>query len=111
MQTITIEETVARRFRLANAPTLLFSRRGFRPWLSRGCATRAIPWAHHGSTAEEAFEFQVALAPMFSAEIWVSGNYTKLHQVSPGDTFVFDLNTNPNGNLSPPYDSYGFISL
>jgi AraC-like DNA-binding protein len=55
---------------------------------------------------EEAFEFQVALAPMSSGEIWVNGNYTKLRQVSPGDTFVFDLSTNPNGNLRPPY---GFL--
>jgi AraC-like DNA-binding protein len=45
---------------------------------------------------------------MSSGEIWVNGNYTKLHQVSPGDTFVFDLNTNPNGNLSPPYDFLRF---
>jgi AraC-like DNA-binding protein len=66
----------------------------------------------HGRTLavapEEAFEFQVALAPMSSGEIWVNGNYTKLRPVSPGDTFVFDLSTNPNGNLSPPYDFLRF---
>jgi AraC family transcriptional regulator len=57
---------------------------------------------------EEAFEFQVALAPMSSGEMWVDGNYTRLHGVSPGDTFVFDMSTNPIGNLSPPYDFLRF---
>ena len=57
---------------------------------------------------EDAFEFQVALAPMSSGEIWVNGNHTELREVSPGDTFVFDLSTNPNGNLSPPYDFLRF---
>ncbi len=64
----------------------------------------------HGRTMavppEEAFEFQVALAPMSSGQIWVDGNYTRLHAVSPGDTFVFDLSRNLNGNLSPPYDFF-----
>ncbi len=109
MQTITIEECVARRFRLAKAPTLVVQPEGISPmaftWLRdegpfRG-RTMAVP-------PEEAFEFQVALAPMSSGEIWVDGKYTKLRQVSPGDTFVFDLSTNPNGNLSPPYDFLRF---
>jgi AraC family transcriptional regulator len=107
MQTITIEETVARRFRLANAPTLVVQPDGVSPmaftWLHdegpfRG-RTMAVP-------PEEAFEFQVALAPMSGGEIWVNGNYTRLRQVCPGDTFLFDLSTNPNGNLRPPY---GFL--
>ena len=109
MQTIAIEETVARRFRLAKAPTLVVQPEGVSPmaftWLRdegpfRG-RTMAVP-------PEEAFEFQVALAPMSSGEIWADGNYTRLHGVSPGDTFVFDLSTNPNGNLSPPYDFLRF---
>jgi AraC-like DNA-binding protein len=110
MQTIAIEKAVARRFRLAKAPTLVVQPEGVSPmaftWLRdegpffRG-RTMAVP-------PEEAFEFQVALAPMSSGEIWVDGNYTRLHGVSPGDTFVFDLSTNPNGNLNPPYDFLRF---
>jgi hypothetical protein len=109
MQTITIEETIARRFRLPKAPTLVVQPEGVSPMAFtrlrdegpfRG-RTMAVP-------PEEAFEFQVALAPMSSGEIWVDGKYTKLRQVSPGDTFVFDLSTNPNGNLSPPYDFLRF---
>jgi AraC family transcriptional regulator len=109
MQTIAIEETVARRFRLAKAPTLVVQPEGVSPmaftWLRnegpfRG-RTMAVP-------PEEAFEFQVALAPMSSGEIWANGTYTRLHGVSPGDTFVFDLSTNPNGNLRPPYDFLRF---
>jgi AraC-like DNA-binding protein len=109
MQTIAIEETLARRFRLTKAPTLVVQPEGVSPmaftWLRdegpfRG-RTMAVP-------PEEAFEFQVALAPMSSGEIWVDGNYTRLDGVSPGDTFVFDLSTNPNGNLSPPYDFLRF---
>lgn len=108
MQTIAIEETVARRFRLAKAPTLVVQPEGVSPM--------AFTWLRdegpfHGRTMavppEEAFEFQV-LAPMSSGEIWVDGNYTRLHGVSPGDTFVFDLSTNPNGNLRPPYDFLRF---
>ena len=102
MQTIAIEETLARRFRLAKAPTLVVQ--------SDGVSPMAFTWLRdegpfHGRTMavppEEAFEFQVALAPMSSGEIWVDGNCTRLHGVSPGDTFVFDLSTNPNGNLIP----------
>ena len=109
MQTPTIEETVASRFRLAKAPTLVVQPEGVSPM--------AFSWLHcegpfPGRTMavppEEAFEFQVALAPMSSGEIWVNGKYTKLRQVSPGDTFVFDLSTNPNANLSPPYDFLRF---
>jgi hypothetical protein len=64
MQTLAIEETVARRFRLAKAPTLVVQPEGVPPmgftWLQdegpfRG-RTMAVP-------PEEAFEFQVALAP------------------------------------------------
>src|SRR3984893_10941783 len=109
MQTIAIEETVARRFRLAKAPTLVVQPEGVSPM--------AFTWLRdegpfHGRTMavppEEAFEFQVALAPMSSGEIWVDGNCTRLHGVSPGDTFVFDMSTNPNGNLNPPYDFLRF---
>jgi AraC family transcriptional regulator len=109
MQTITIEEAVARRFGLTKAPTLVVQLEGVSPM--------AFTWLRdegpfHGRTMavppEAAFEVQVALAPMSSGEIWVNGKYTKLRQVSPGDTFVFDLSTNPNGNLSPPYDFLRF---
>src|ERR1700730_12998792 len=107
MQTITIEETVARRFRLAKAPTLVVQ--------PEGVSHMAFTWLHdeepfRGRTMavppEEAFAFKLRLPPMSSGEIWVNGNYTKMRQVSPGDTFVFDLSTNPNGNLRPPY---GFL--
>jgi AraC family transcriptional regulator len=109
MQTITIEETVARRFRLAKAPTLLVEPEGVSP---RAFSRLRDEGPFRGRTMavppEEAFEVQVALAPMSSGEIWVNGNYTKLREVSPGDTFVFDLSTNPNGNLRPPYDFLRF---
>jgi AraC family transcriptional regulator len=107
MQTIAIEETVAKRFKLAKAPTLVARLEGVSPiaftWLReegpfRG-RTMAVP-------PEEAFVFHVFLAPT-SGEIWVDGNYTR-HRVSPGDTFVFDLSTNPVGNLSPPYEILRF---
>jgi AraC family transcriptional regulator len=109
MQTITIEETVARRFRLPKAPTLVVQPEGVSPMAFTRLRdegpfrrrTMAVP-------PEEAFEFQVALAAMSSGELWINGNHTELREVSPGDTFVFDLTTNPNVDLSPPYDFLRF---
>src|SRR5712672_3085652 len=105
----TIEECVARRFRLAKAPTLVVQPEGISP-MAFTCLRDEGPFRARTMAVppEEAFEFQVEIAPMSSGEIWVDGKYTKLRQVSPGDTFVFDVSTNPNGNLSPPYDFLRF---
>src|ERR1700692_3054567 len=56
---------------------------------------------------DEAVAFQVALASMSAGDIWIDGKHDKL-QASAGDTFVFNLSTNPIANLIPPYDFLRF---
>jgi AraC family transcriptional regulator len=109
MLTTPSEETVARKFRLQEAPTLLAQRRAASPIAFtrlRGEGT------FHGRTIavppEEAFAFQVPLAPMPAGEIWIDGIYSKLPAAAPGDTFVFNLTTNPIARLTPPYDFLRF---
>jgi AraC-like DNA-binding protein len=110
MQTVPFEETVARKFRLERAPTLLarqeatapiaFTRlHSAGPFLGR---TMAIP-------PEEAFTFQVAVAPMPPGEIWLDGRHGRLPAARPGDVFIFDLAASPVANLNPPYDFLRFL--
>jgi AraC-like DNA-binding protein len=108
MQTTPFEEAVAQKFRLERAPTFLARQESVQPIAFtrlrseetfRG-RTMAVP-------PDEAFAFQVALAPMPEGEIWIDGKHSKL-RASPGDTFVFNLMANPVATLIPPYDFLRF---
>lgn len=108
MPTIPLEQAVAKKFRLEQAPTLLAQRGMTSPIaFSRLHIVGAFPGRTIAVAPEEAFTFQVALAPMPTGDIWVAGKHGKL-QVSPGDAFGFDLTTNPIANLIPPYDFVRF---
>lgn len=109
MQTIPFEKAIAQKFRLARAPTLLAQQDTVAPiaftrlrgeGFFRGRTMAAPP--------EEAFSFQIALAPMAAGEIWIDGKYGKLPAAAPGDMFVFNLAASPIANLSPPYDFLRF---
>ncbi len=103
------EETIANRFRLDRAPTLLAQHSAISPisftrlrneGQFRGRTLAAPP--------EEAFSFHVTLAPMSSGEIWISGKHGKLEAARPGGIFVFDLTASKTANLAPPYDLLRF---
>jgi AraC family transcriptional regulator len=108
VQTVLFEEQVARKFRLEKAPTIFAQREMVSPI---AFSRLRIDGAFKGRTIavppEEAFTFQIALAPMPMGEIWVNRKRAKL-QASLGDTFVFNLADNPIANLVPPYDFLRF---
>jgi AraC family transcriptional regulator len=57
---------------------------------------------------DAAFVFLVALAPMAAGDIRIDGEHDALPAASPGDTFIFDLATNPRASLTAPYDFLRF---
>jgi AraC-type DNA-binding domain-containing proteins len=108
MQTTPFEDAVAQKFRLQQAPTFLAKRDAVSPIaFSRLRVEGAFIGPTIAVPPDEAFTFQVALASMPKGDIWINGKHSKL-QAFPGDTFAFDLTTNPVANLVPPYDYLRF---
>ena len=112
MQTTAIAETIARRFRLERPPTLFAQQKAITPIAFTRLrnqgefqAQRTLP-----VPPEEAFSFQVAVAPTPPADIWIDGKRTRLCAAAPGDTFAFDLTTNPVAHTMPPYDFVRFYT-
>lgn len=103
-----IAETIANQFGLAQAPTLLAQRMAIAPIAFTRLQNNG---EFHGRTMtvapDEAFSFQVALAPMAPGDLWISGRHSDL-MASAGDTFVFDLAANTVARLPPPYDYLRF---
>jgi AraC-like DNA-binding protein len=103
-----IAHTIANQFGLSQAPTLL----------ARRLAPAPIAFTRlqndgefHGRTLtvppDDAFSFQVALAPMATGDLWIRGKRSDL-AASGGDTFVFDLSSSTVARLPPPYDYLRF---
>jgi AraC family transcriptional regulator len=107
--TDTIAETIAKRFRLERPPTLFAQQKAIAPIAFTRLRNEG---RFHGRTLavppEAAFSFQVAVAPAPPAEIWIDGKHGRLGAASPGDTFLFDLTTNPIAHSRPPYDFVRF---
>jgi AraC family transcriptional regulator len=109
MQMISYEQAVAEKFRLPRAPTRLARQDAVAPIaFSRLHSEGALRQPTMSAPPEEAVTFQVALSPMAAGEIWIDGRHSKLPAAAPGDTFVFDLSTNPIARLTPPYDFVRF---
>jgi hypothetical protein len=109
MQSIQVEEDVARQFGLTQAPTLLAQRQLPRPIAFtrlRATATAGEPTQNAPPAA--AFVLLVALAPMAAGEIRIEGTDDALPPACPGDTFVFDLATGPVASFAGPYDFVRF---
>ncbi len=56
---------------------------------------------------ENAFSFHVMLRPI-SADLWIGGKHRLKTSVSPGATFLFDLNENPVSQIHTPFDILRF---
>lgn len=109
MHTIPSEATIARKFRLDQAPTLLAQQDAVAPIaFTRLLGDGAFRGRTLPTPPEDAFAFHVALAPMRAGEIWIDGKHSKLAAASPGDTFVYDLTANATASLTPPYDFLRF---
>jgi AraC family transcriptional regulator len=104
MLTISHEAAFAKRFRLERAPTLVALRDAVAPIAITMVESegpnyqRSLP-----VPPEEAFAFNVALAPLSFGEIWVNGKYSDKHTAAPGEAFLLDQTTNPIIGLKPPY--------
>jgi AraC-like DNA-binding protein len=109
VQEIHVEEPVAREFGLQQGPMLLAQRHLSRPIaFSRLRAARPAAGRARAPQPDAAFVFLVVLAPMAAGEVWVDGKHDALPAAAPGDTFVFDLATNPFAKLAAPYDLLRF---
>jgi AraC family transcriptional regulator len=109
VQAIHVEEAVAREFGLKRAPTLLAQRHLPKPIaFSRLRATGPATSRSRAAQPDAAFVLLVVLAPMAAGEISIDGKHDALPAAAPGDTFVFDLATNPVADLATPYDLVRF---
>jgi AraC-like DNA-binding protein len=102
------EQSVAQKFRLGRAPTLTARRDAPAPIaISRLQADGCFRGTTMEVRPDEAFTFQVAMMPMETGDIWINGRRGPLGAAA-GDTFVFDLTSNPIANLKPPFDYVRF---
>lgn len=109
MRTISIEETVAKRFGLEQAPTLLAQQAAISPIAFTRLQNDGVSRRRTvGAPPDEAFSFLVALAPLSRAEFWINGKYGKLSGVPSGATFSADLSADLLVDLHPPYDFLRF---
>lgn len=110
MDTSAIETTISKQFRLERAPTLVALKGETRPIaFTRLHAKGDLPGPTLSVPPEDAFAFEVALAPLSSGEIWVDGKSSGRNSAAPGDTYLFDLSRSTIANLAPPFDFLRFF--
>ncbi|MCK1390931.1 AraC family transcriptional regulator [Bradyrhizobium sp. 1] len=56
---------------------------------------------------EHAFSLHVPLLPV-AVDLWIDGRHHLTKQVNPGDTFLFDLRSNPVSEIHAPFDIIRF---
>ncbi len=109
METNGIEATITKQFRLQRAPTLL-ALNGAGPPIAftRLHGTGGLQGPTLSVPPDDAFAFEVTLAPLSSGEIWVDGRSSGRNAAVPGDTYLFDLGRGTIANLIPPFDFLRF---
>jgi len=109
VETSGIEATITKQFRLERAPTLM-ALKGAGPAIAftrlQGTGTLRGPTL--SVPPEDAFAFEVTLAPLSAGEIWVDGRSSGRNAAGPGDTYLFDLNRGTIADLAPPFDFLRF---
>jgi AraC family transcriptional regulator len=109
IDTSAIETAITKQFRLQRAPTLLA--------LEGASAPIAFTRLHANGEAraptlsvppEDAYAFEVTLAPLSSGEIWVDGQSSGRNAAAPGDTYLFDISRSTIADLAPPFDFLRF---
>ncbi len=102
------EQSVAQKFRLGSAPTLIALRDAPTPIaFSRLWAEGDFQGSTMPVCPDEAVAFQVAMLPMEIGDIWINGRRGPL-AAAAGDTFLFDLTSNPVASLKPPFEYVRF---
>src|SRR5271170_2918410 len=100
------QDAIASRFRLDRPPTLLAHVSSHAP--VSFCRLRTEKSGHgliENVAYEEAYVFQVQLAPMNSVEVWENGRHHAIFDAPPGATLLLDLTTNPVTRLDRPFDT------
>ena len=106
MNTSTLETTLAERFQLDRAPSILARVNASPPIaFTRLRSARAMRGRSLAVPREEAFAFQVPLTSAFFSEAWIRGKSRTVPRATPGDAFLFDLSDNPRVGLETPFDS------
>jgi AraC family transcriptional regulator len=109
MSVATIEDDLAKRFRIDRPPTLLARRRSkARIGFSRMRSSRPRQGRSLAAPAEEAFAFHVPLSLPFFSSLWTSGRRREVPDFRLGDAQLVDLGDNPVVRLDTPFDSLRF---
>jgi AraC family transcriptional regulator len=109
MSSTSVDEILAKRFRIDRPPTLVarkyprthfaFSRmRCGDPMRGR---SMAVP-------PEAAYSFHVPMTAPFFSDLWTGGRRKTIPNARLGDVFLFDLSENPRVALDTPFDSMRF---
>jgi AraC family transcriptional regulator len=109
MQPETIEDVLARRFRVERPSTLVARTVSTEPVVfSRLRSRHAVRGRSMSVPPEDSFTFQVTLSLPFFSGLWTAGKRLPHEPVSAGDAFLFDLANNPTVGLNNPFDSLRF---
>ena len=104
-----IEDDVARRFRIERPPTLLARKSSkARIGFSRMRSSRPTGGYSVVSQPGEAFAFHVPLAVPYFSNLWTSGRRREVPDWHLGYTQLVDLSDNPFVSLDIPFDSVRF---
>ena len=105
-----IEVVIAKRFRLACAPTLV-ARTSASKHPIVFTHLRSAEARHRRSTdvpREQSFSFQVPLGSPFPWQAWFSGKQRIVSPATPGNAYLFDLTGNPTVALDTPFNTVRF---
>jgi AraC-like DNA-binding protein len=105
----TIEDDLARRFRIDRPPTLLARKSSkARIGFSRMRSSRPMGGRSLAAPPEEAFAFHAPLSVPFFSNLWTAGRRREVPDLRPGDAQLVDLSDNPVVSLDIPFDSLRF---
>lgn len=102
-----IEVIIARRFKLARAPTLV-ARTSASKYPITFTHLRSAEARHRRSMdvpREQSFSFQVPLGTSFPWQAWFSGKQRIVSPATPGNAYLFDLTKNPTVALDTAFDT------
>jgi AraC family transcriptional regulator len=96
------------RFRLAHPPTILSRTASVAPIGFTRLKSERAPHGRTGEVpAENAYLFHVQLRPV-AVDMWIDGKHKPATTITPGNTFFFDLNSNPIAEIHSSFDNIRF---
>jgi AraC family transcriptional regulator len=105
-----IEVVIARRFRLARAPTFVARTPASRHPIifTHLRSAEALHRRSMDAPREQAFSLQVPLGIPFPWQAWFSGKQRIVSPATPGNAYLFDLAQNPTVALDAPFSTVRF---